>query len=118
MHTQSNACHIAICKSGPATARTEIRPFVASEDSGIVINPIVVQGQIAGGAVQGIGGVFFEHMTYDDGRNPLATTLMDYLLPTAEVPIIEYGHVETPALTNPGGHKDMGEGGRSGPFRR
>ena len=115
MQTQSNACHIAICEVDPATACTEIRRFVASEDCGIVINPMVVQGQIAGGAVQGIGGVFFEHMAYDDDGNPLATTLMDYLLPTAqEVPIIEYGHVETPALTNPGGHKGMGEGGAIG----
>jgi carbon-monoxide dehydrogenase large subunit len=115
LQTHSNACHIAICEVDPVTARTEIRRFVASEDCGVVINPMIVQGQIAGGAVQGIGGVFFEHMAYDDDGNPLATTLMDYLLPTAhEVPLIEYGHVDTPALTNPGGHKGMGEGGAIG----
>jgi aerobic carbon-monoxide dehydrogenase large subunit len=113
--THSNACHIAICEVDPVTARTHIHRFVASEDCGVVINPMVVHGQIAGGAVQGIGGVFFEHMTYDEQGNPLAATLMDYLLPTAqEVPIIEYGHIETPALTNPGGHKGMGEGGAIG----
>ena len=53
-----------------------------------MINPNVVEGQIAGGVVQGIGGVLFEHLAYDDDGNPLATTFMDYLLPTAaEVPI-------------------------------
>ena len=60
-----------------------------------MINPNVVEGQIAGGTVQGIGGVLFEHLAYDEDGNPLATTFMDYLLPTAaEVPVIEYGHVE------------------------
>jgi len=61
--------------------------------------------------VQGIGGVLHEYLPYDPDGNPLATTLMDYLLPTAsDVPVIEYGHVETPSNT-PGGHKGMGEGG-------
>ena len=62
-----------------------------------MINPNVVEGQIAGGAVQGIGGALYEHLAYDDDGNPVATTFMDYLLPTAtEVPMIEYGHIETP----------------------
>jgi carbon-monoxide dehydrogenase large subunit len=76
-----------------------------------MINPNVVEGQTAGGVVQGIGGVFYEHFRYDDAGNPTTTTFMDYLLPTAaEVPILEYGHVVTPGLT-PGGHKGLGEGG-------
>ena len=80
-----------------------------------MINPMVVEGQIAGGVVQGIGGVLYEHMVYDDDGNPLSTTFVDYLLPTAaEVPTIEYGHIETPADVNPGGHKGMGEGGAIG----
>ena len=80
-----------------------------------MINPDVVEGQIAGGVVQGIGGVLYEHMVYDDAGNPLSTTFVDYLLPTAaEVPTIEYGHIETPASTNPGGYKGMGEGGAIG----
>jgi carbon-monoxide dehydrogenase large subunit len=85
---------------------------VVSEDCGVMINPNVVEGQIAGGVVQGIGGVLYEHLPYDRDGNPLATTFVDYLLPTAaEVPDIEYGHIETPAPTNPGGHKGLGEGG-------
>src|ERR1700744_830859 len=76
-----------------------------------MINPNVVEGQTAGGVVQGIGGGLYEHFPYDDAGNPTTTTFMDYLLPTAaEVPDLEYGHVITPALT-PGGHKGLGEGG-------
>ena len=79
-----------------------------------MINPNVVEGQIAGGVVQGIGGVLFEHLAYDDDGNPVTTTLMDYLLPTAaEVPTIEYGHIETPS-PGPGGYKGVGEGGAIG----
>ena len=80
-----------------------------------MINPNVVEGQIAGGVVQGIGGVLYEHLPYDEDGNPLATTFVDYLLPTTtEAPEIEYGHVETPAPSNPGGHKGLGEGGAIG----
>lgn len=79
-----------------------------------MINPNVVEGQIAGGVVQGIGGVLFEHLAYDDDGNPLTTTFADYLVPSAaEVPPIEYGHVETPSA-GPGGYKGVGEGGAIG----
>jgi carbon-monoxide dehydrogenase large subunit len=64
--------------------------------------------------VQGIGGVLFEHLAYDEDGNPLATTFMDYLLPTAtEIPTIEYVHLETPS-PGPGGYKGVGEGGAIG----
>ena len=79
-----------------------------------MINPDIVEGQIAGGVVQGIGGVLWENMAYDDDGNPLATTFMDYLIPSApELPAIEYGHIETPSNTE-GGFKGMGEGGTIG----
>jgi len=110
--TWSNACHMCTCEIDPATGSVEILRYVVSEDCGVMINPNVVEGQIAGGVVQGIGGVLYEHMPYDDAGNPLASTFMDYLLPTAaEAPEIEYGHIETPAPSNPGGHKGLGEGG-------
>ncbi len=113
--TFSNAAHAATCEVDPATGRTQVLRYVVSEDCGVVINPMVVHGQIAGGVVQGLGGVLYEHAVYDDHGNPLTATLLDYLLPSAtEVPIIEYGHVETRASGNPGGFKGMGEGGAIG----
>jgi aerobic carbon-monoxide dehydrogenase large subunit len=75
---------------------------------------MVVEGQIAGGAVQGMGGALYEQFVYDVDGTPLSTTLMDYLLPTAaEAPVIEFGHVETPS-DKPGGFRGMGEGGAIG----
>jgi len=110
--TWSNACHMCTCEIDPATGSVEILRYVVSEDCGVMINPNVVEGQIAGGVVQGIGGVLYEHLPYDDAGNPLAGTFMDYLLPTAaEAPEIEYDHIETHAPSNPGGHKGLGEGG-------
>jgi carbon-monoxide dehydrogenase large subunit len=76
-----------------------------------MINPNVVEGQIAGGTVQGIAGALFEHLAFDTDGNPIATTFMDYLVPTAtEVPTIEYAHFDTPG-PGPGGYKGVGEGG-------
>jgi carbon-monoxide dehydrogenase large subunit len=110
----SNACHACTVEVDRATGVVSILRYVVSEDCGVMINPMIVEGQVAGGVVQGIGGVLYEHFIYDEDGNPLTTTFMDYLLPTTtEVPKIEYGHVETPAPT-PGGHKGMGEGGAIG----
>jgi carbon-monoxide dehydrogenase large subunit len=112
--TWSNACHACTVEVDPRTGQVEVLRYVVSEDCGVMINPMIVEGQIAGGVVQGIGGVLYEHVVYDDDGNPLTTTFMDYLLPTTtEVPMIEYGHVETRSPT-PGGHKGMGEGGAIG----
>ena len=110
--TWSNSCHMTTVEVDPVTGAVEILRYVVSEDCGVMINPNVVEGQIAGGVVQGLGGVLLENLPFDDAGNPLATTFVDYLLPTAtEVPEIEYGHVETPAPSNAGGHKGLGEGG-------
>jgi aerobic carbon-monoxide dehydrogenase large subunit len=110
----SNACHACTVEVDRNTGVVSILRYVVSEDCGVMINPMIVEGQVAGGVVQGIGGTLYEHFVYDDDGNPLTTTFMDYLLPTTtEVPTIEYGHVETPAPT-PGGHKGMGEGGAIG----
>jgi carbon-monoxide dehydrogenase large subunit len=107
----SNAAHAAVVEVDRATGAVTVLRYVVSEDCGNMINPMVVEGQIAGGVVQGIGGVFYEHFVYDADGNPLTTTFLDYLLPTAaDVPDIEIGHVVTPSST-PGGFKPMGEGG-------
>jgi carbon-monoxide dehydrogenase large subunit len=112
--TWSNACHVCTVEVDPDTGLVTILRYVVSEDCGVMINPTIVEGQIAGGVVQGIGGVLYEHVVYDEQGTPLATTFLDYLVPTAtEVPTIEYGHIETRSPT-PGGHKGMGEGGAIG----
>ena len=112
--THSNACHICTCELDPGTGKITLLRYVVSEDCGVLINPMVVDGQIAGGVVQGIGGVLYEHAVYDDSGNPLASTFLDYLVPTAaEVPDLETGHVVVPSDT-PGGHKGTGEGGAIG----
>jgi len=110
----ANATHVCTCEVDVATGAVRLLRYIVSEDCGPMINPNVVEGQIAGGAVQGIGGVLLEHLAYDADGNPLATTFLDYLLPTAaDVPIIEYGHIETPG-PGPGGYKGVGEGGAIG----
>jgi carbon-monoxide dehydrogenase large subunit len=110
----TNASHACTCEVDPATGQVTLLRYIVGEDCGPMINPAVVDGQIDGGTVQGIGGVLYEHLAYDDDGNPLATTFMDYLLPTAaEVPTIEHVHLETPG-PGPGGYKGVGEGGAIG----
>ena len=112
--TWSNAAHACTVEIDGETGMTTILRYIVSEDCGKMINPMVVEGQIAGGVVQGIGGVLFENMLYDDAGNPLATTFLDYLLPSApEIPDIEYGHIESMSASL-GGYKGMGEGGAIG----
>ena len=110
----ANATHVCTCEVDVVTGAVELLRYIVAEDCGPMINPNVVEGQIAGGTVQGIGGALMEQLAYDDDGNPLSTTFVDYLLPTTtEVPTIEYGHVETPS-PGPGGYKGVGEGGAIG----
>jgi aerobic carbon-monoxide dehydrogenase large subunit len=113
--TWSNATHLCVVEVDRDTCVARVLRYIVSEDCGPMINPSVVDGQISGGVIQGLGGVLLEDFVYDDGGNPLTGTLVDYLLPTTtEVPVVEIGHVETAAATNPGGFKGMGEGGAIG----
>jgi carbon-monoxide dehydrogenase large subunit len=110
----ANATHACTCEVDVDTGHVTLTRYIVSEDVGAMINPNVVEGQIAGGTVQGIGGALLENMVYDDDGNPLSSTFVDYLLPTAtEVPPIEYGHVEI-AGPGVGGYKGVGEGGAIG----
>jgi len=110
----ANATHACTCEVDVETGHVKLTRYIVSEDVGPMINPNVVEGQIAGGTVQGIGGALLEEMVYDDDGNPLSSTFVDYLLPTAtEVPPIEFGHVEIPG-PGVGGYKGCGEGGAIG----
>ncbi len=110
----ANATHACTCEVDVQTGHVTLTRYIVSEDVGAMINPNVVEGQIAGGTVQGIGGALLENMAYDEDGNPLASTFVDYLLPTAtEVPPIEFGHVEIPG-PGVGGYKGVGEGGAIG----
>ncbi len=113
--TWSNATHLCVVEIDAETFVPHVQRYIVSEDCGRMINPMVVEGQIFGGVVQGIGGVLLEDFIYDRDGNPLTTTFMDYLLPTTtEIPEIEVGHIETESTTNPGGYKGLGEGGAIG----
>ncbi|PIB79813.1 xanthine dehydrogenase family protein molybdopterin-binding subunit [Mycobacterium celatum] len=110
----ANATHTCTCEVDIETGHVTLLRYIVSEDVGPMINPNVVEGQIAGGTVQGIGGALLENLVYDDEGNPLSSTFVDYLLPTAtEVPPIEFGHVEIPG-PGVGGYKGVGEGGAIG----
>jgi carbon-monoxide dehydrogenase large subunit len=107
----SNAAHACVCEVNAETGQVKVLRWIASEDCGVMINPGIVEGQIAGGVVQGIGGVLLEEISYDSYGNPTAATFKDYLLPTAhDVPEIEYCHLITPSKST-GGFKGVGEGG-------
>src|SRR4051794_6403504 len=107
----AQATHVCWVEVDLVTGRVHVDRYVAVEDCGELINPAVVDGQIAGGVVQGIGAVLYEKSVYDDQANFQAGTFMDYLLPTAaEVPDIEIHHVETPSDIEIN-YRGVGEGG-------
>jgi aerobic carbon-monoxide dehydrogenase large subunit len=106
----ANACHAAEVEVDIETGGVHILNYYVVQDSGVLINPMLVEGQIQGGVAHGIGNAFFERMDYDDSAQPLTTTFADYLLPTAtEVPNMRAMFKETPSPLNPLGAKGAGE---------
>ena len=109
--TGSVAVGESIMRDGAAT----IRRYFCVEDTGRVINPLIVDGQVHGAVAQGIGGALFERHVYDATGQLLTGTLMDYALPTAAmIPPLETEHVQEPAA-NLAGVRGVGEGGTLGP---
>jgi len=107
----AQATHACWVEVDLATGRVRIDRYVAVEDCGELINPAVVDGQVAGGVAQGIGAVLYEKAVYDEQANFQAGTFLDYLLPTAaEIPEIEIHHLETPSDV-PANFRGVGEGG-------
>jgi carbon-monoxide dehydrogenase large subunit len=107
-----NGTHVVELEVDPMTGGVAILNYTVAHDSGNIINPMIVDGQVQGGVAHGIGNAMFEWMKYDDDANPLTTTFQDYLLPAScDVPGVAIEHVETPNPLNPLGVKGAGEGG-------
>jgi carbon-monoxide dehydrogenase large subunit len=114
--TFSYAAHAAVVAVDTETGELEILDYVVVEDGGVLVNPMIVDGQILGGTAQGIGTALYEEMPYDAQAQPLASTLSDYMLPgPAEVPEIRILHMETPSPYTRFGQKGIGEGGAIAP---
>jgi aerobic carbon-monoxide dehydrogenase large subunit len=113
--TFSNATHGVVCELDPGTGAVRLLRYLVVEDCGVVINPLVVDGQARGGVAQGIAAALYEALHYDEDGTPSSGTLMDYLVPTAtEIPVIDIEHLETPCEFSVTGAKGMGEGGTIG----
>jgi len=108
--------HAALVAVDPNTGDIELLDYVVSEDCGTMINPMIVDGQVVGGIVQGIGTALYEEIPYDERGQPLVSSLADYTIPcAAEIPTIRVEHLVTPALTTEYGVKGLGEGGAIAP---
>jgi carbon-monoxide dehydrogenase large subunit len=108
----ASGVHAMIVEVDPETMLVEIKKYVVVHDCGVVINPMILEGQIQGGVAQGIGNAFYEQLHFDENGQLLNASFMDYLVPTADtVPTILTDHVETPSPLNPLGIKGAGEAG-------
>ena len=114
--TFSYAAHAVVVSVDTERGDIRILDYAICEDGGVLINPMIVDGQIIGGVAQGIGTALYEEMPFDHNGQPLATTLADYMLPGAtEVPVLRIDHMETPSPYTEFGQKGIGEGGAIGP---
>jgi aerobic carbon-monoxide dehydrogenase large subunit len=111
----SYGVHVAEVEVDPETGNVKLRRYVVVNDCGRVINPMIVEGQIAGGIAQGAGGALLEELVYDEQGQLVTASLLDYALPTSlDVPAIEISHLVSPSNLNPLGVKGVGEGGAIG----
>jgi len=107
--------HIVVTDVDPDTGDVKITRYVAVDDCGKIINPLIVAGQIHGGIAQGIGQALYEQMVYDENGQILSGEFTDYVMPkAANIPFIESHHTETPSPVNPLGVKGVGEAGAIG----
>lgn len=113
--TFPNACHVAEVEIDPETGVSRIRRYLAVEDVGTVLNPLLLGGQIHGGIAQGVGHVFGEHFIWDESGQPLTGSFMDYFMPRADdLPVFEIVTNPVPTKRNPLGVKGAGEAGTVG----
>jgi carbon-monoxide dehydrogenase large subunit len=113
--TYPNGCHVAEVEVDPTTGMVEVVKYTAVNDFGTVINPLIVDGQMHGGVVQGLGQVLMEMTVYDDAGQLLTGSFMDYAMPrAADTPEFATASHPAPATTNPLGVKGCGEAGCAG----
>lgn len=114
--TFPNGCHICELEVDPETGVTEILRYTIEDDVGVVVNPLILEGQIMGGVAQGLGQACGEHAIYDDETGQMLTaTFMDYAMPRADwVPDIDFRYQEVASPRNPLGVKGAGEAGTVG----
>jgi carbon-monoxide dehydrogenase large subunit len=113
--TFPGGCHICEVEIDPETGTTEVIQFVAVDDIGRVVNPMIVEGQVQGGVAQGIGQALLESAVYDAGGQLLSGSFMDYTMPRADnIPNITVGTESTMCTHNPLGAKGCGEVGAIG----
>jgi carbon-monoxide dehydrogenase large subunit len=108
--TYPNGAYICVVDIDPGTAQVKVRRFIAVDDCGTRINPMIIEGQVHGGLADGVGMALMEMITFDEDGNCLGGSFMDYLIPTAlEVPDWETGFTVTPSPHHPIGAKGVGE---------
>jgi carbon-monoxide dehydrogenase large subunit len=113
--TYPNGCHICEVEIDPETGVINVLNYIAVDDCGTVINPMIVHGQVHGGVAQGLGQVLGEHAVYDDDGQLLSGSFMDYMMPRAtDMPDMKLDFHSVPCTTNPVGAKGAGEAGTTG----
>ncbi|MBT8132502.1 MAG: molybdopterin-dependent oxidoreductase, partial [Gammaproteobacteria bacterium] len=114
--TFPNGCHVCEVEVDPATGTIDILRYTIEDDVGVVINPLLLEGQVVGGVAQGLGQALTEHAVYDpDGGQLLTATFMDYGMPRADwMPPVDFHYRVVPSPRNPLGVKGAGEAGTVG----
>ena len=108
----SNGAHVAEVEVDPDTGNVRVLNYVIAHDCGVMVNPLVIDGQVAGGAAHGLGFAMYEKMIWDDQAQPQSTNLAEYLVPgSAEMPNVHIEHIVVPSSQNPLGVKGVGESG-------
>ena len=112
MPATSAACHVCVVQVDTNTGFVKSLRHHIAHDCGVVLNPLLLEGQVHGGAAHGIGEALIEEVVFDENGTPQASTFLDYLLPlSTDVPDFELSHIETPSPFNPLGIKGAGESG-------
>ena len=111
----SNSVHAALVDVDPGTGGVKVVDYLVVEDCGVIINPMIVDGQVMGGVAQGIAAALYERLLFTEDGQPQSGSFMDYLVPTsAEIPRVRIHHLETRCEQSETGAKGMGEGGTIG----